>query len=114
MVEAGNDNNCIFLSRNSKIKLFAEPDLSENIWSQDDLSVYNLIKCKKCGQKLGVHILETTLDDSLYMEGYLFLLEKLTEYEGNSNAKAKPNQKQTKGKKKSVPALEKGQLKLFF
>ena len=109
---AKNDNNCIFLSRNTKIKLFAQPNLDENIWSQEDLSIYNLICCPNCGQKLGVRILASTLADSIYTDGLLFLLQKIAIHEG-SDQKPKA-EKSTKRQKKSKLVPEKGQQKLLF
>ncbi|KAK8866713.1 hypothetical protein M9Y10_009680 [Tritrichomonas musculus] len=118
LAEAGNDINCIFLSRNSKFLLNAQPNMNENIWSQEDLSIYNPVHCSFCGQKLGVHILASTREDSMYTNGFLFLFSKLTIHKEEEN-KPKPvkspdpkNKKKSKAKDKNVP--EKGQQLLNF
>lgn len=111
LMEAENDINGLFLSRNSKKKMFLTPSLEENVWSEEDSTVYNPIFCK-CGVCLGAHIVAATSDDSVSMDGDLFLLSRLNAIQ--EIEKIVPQKPKTTNRKRKQKKEEKGQLKLKF
>ncbi|OHT12532.1 hypothetical protein TRFO_17578 [Tritrichomonas foetus] len=115
-VEAGNSINCLFLSRNTKKKLYVQESV-DYLWSEEDLIAYNMVKCK-CGSKLGMFIAATTREDSNYINGYMFLLNRL-KIANNADSSQQKNSSQkspsrSRSQRKKDSQNDSGQMKLSF